>query len=544
MKAAELFVKQLEEEGVEYIFGLPGEENLDLLDSLRQSKIKTIITRHEQAAAFMAATYGRLTGKAGVALSTLGPGATNLVTGIAHAQLVGAPLITISGQKAIKENWQARFQLIDVISLMNPITKKATSIIDPATIPTVIRRAFKLAEEERPGAVHIELPEDVASMETNAVIQKREESARPWPDHKAILKAAKLINRAKNPLIIISSGANRKNIGRSLHKFIDKTGIYAVHTQMGKGVIPDACPCSLFATGMHRRDYVNCGIDAADLIITIGYNIVEYPPYIWNKLLDKKIVNLDFIPAEPDRYFNPDLEVVGDISRSLEMLKEKISRREFPVFKKTRELIETKIMKEEVKKFPLPPAEIVHTIRKALSMEDDIIALDNGIYKLWFSRMYKAYAPNTFILDNALATMGAGLPAAIAAKLINPDKKVVAVVGDGGFMMNSQELETALRYGIKLVVVIIRDDAYGFIKWKQKNMKLPDFAMDIKNPDFKKYAESYGAVGLKVTRAGQFEELLKQALDSNKLTVIDVPVDYSVNYEVFSKELENLVCEI
>ena len=544
MKAAELFVKQLEEEGVEYIFGLPGEENLDLLEALRQSKIKTIITRHEQAAAFMAATYGRLTGKAGVALSTLGPGATNLVTGIAHAQLVGAPLITISGQKAIKENWQARFQLIDVISLMNPITKKATSIIDPATIPTVIRRAFKLAEEERPGAVHIELPEDVASMETNAVIQKREESARPWPDHKAILKAAKLINRAKNPLIIISSGANRKNIGRSLHKFIDKTGIYAVHTQMGKGVIPDACPCSLFATGMHRRDYVNCGIDAADLIITIGYNIVEYPPYIWNKLLDKKIVNLDFIPAEPDRYFNPDLEVVGDISRSLEMLKEKISRREFPVFKKTRELIETKIMKEEVKKFPLPPAEIVHTIRKALSMEDDIIALDNGIYKLWFSRMYKAYAPNTFILDNALATMGAGLPAAIAAKLINPDKKVVAVVGDGGFMMNSQELETALRYGIKLVVVIIRDDAYGFIKWKQKNMKLPDFAMDIKNPDFKKYAESYGAVGLKVTRAGQFEELLKQALDSNKLTVIDVPVDYSVNYEVFSKELENLVCEI
>ena len=542
MKAAELFAKQLEEEGVEYIFGLPGEENLALLEALRISNIKMIVTRHEQAAAFMAATYGRLTGKAGVALSTLGPGATNLVTGVAHAQLTGAPLVTISGQKAIKENWQAKFQLVDIVSLMAPITKKAFSIIDPGTIPTRLRMSFKLAEDERPGAVHIELPEDVAAMKTEAPVQKRFESRRASPDHKAIEQAAQMINEAKQPLFIISSGANRKDVSKKLTGFIESSGLYAVHTQMGKGVLSDESPYSLFATGMHREDYVNCGINAADLIITVGYNVVEYPPYVWNKKLDKKIINIDFSPADLDKYFNPDLEVVGDILHTLEALTGKIKKRDFPIFKKTRELVESKITEKPENNFPLKPAEIVHTIRKALS-PSDIITLDNGIYKLWFSRMYMAYGRNTIILDNALATMGAGFPAGIAAKMVNPDKKVVAVVGDGGFMMNSQEIETALRYKIPIVVVIIRDDAYGFIKWKQKNMKLQDFAMDLGNPDFKKYAESYGAIGLKVTEAGQFENTLKEALSLNKLVIIDVPVDYSDNYEVFSKELEQIICQ-
>ena len=543
MKASELFVKQLEVEGVKYIFGLPGEENLAIMDALRKSKIKFIVTRHEQAAAFMAATYGRLIGRAGVALSTLGPGAANLVTGVAHAQLTGAPLVTISGQKAIKENWQAKFQMVDVVSLMRPITKKSFSIIDPGVIPTGLRSAFKLAEDERPGAVHIELPEDVAEEETGALIQVRREVRRPAPDREALWQAAEMINKARNPLIILSSGANRKNVTPKLLSFVKKTGLYAVHTQMGKGVLTDDSLYSLFATGMHRRDYVNCGIDAADLIITIGYNIVEYPPFVWNKELRKKIISIDFSPAEPDKYFNPDIEVIGDISGALEKLSSLIPKRDFPRFKKTRALIEEKAMVPAEKKFPLTPPDIVHTVRGALGKED-IVTLDNGIYKLWFSRMYKTYSPNTLILDNALATMGAGLPAAIAAKLVYPDKKVVAVVGDGGFMMNSQELETALRNKIPVVVVIIRDDAYGFIKWKQKNMKLADFGMDLGNPDFKKYAESYGAIGLKVTKAGEFDGLLREALLSNKLTVIDVPVDYSLNYEVFSEELGNLVCEV
>ena len=305
MKASDLFVRQLEEEGVEYIFGLPGEENLDFLESLRTSSIKVIITRHEQTAAFMAATYGRLTGKAGVCFSTLGPGATNLVTGVAHAQLIGAPFVSISGQKALRENRQARFQLIDIVSLMRPITKDAVSIVDPGMIPTILRNAFKLAQAERPGAVHLELPEDVAESETDAKVQKRGLVRRPAPDAKALMRAADLISRSKNPLIILSSGANRNLITRQLMQFIEKTGIYAVHTQMGKGVLSDASDYSLFATGIHRRDYVNCGIDRADLIITIGYNIVEYPPYVWNKNLDKKIINIDFTEARGGPVLQP-----------------------------------------------------------------------------------------------------------------------------------------------------------------------------------------------------------------------------------------------
>ncbi len=544
IKASDLFVKQLEEEGVEYIFGLPGEEILHLLESIRKSKIRLIVTRHEQAAAFMAATYGRLTGKAGVCFSTLGPGATNLVTGVAHAQLIGAPLISISGQKAIRENWQGRFQLIDVVSLMKPITKKSVSIVDPGTIPTVLRDAFKIAESERPGAVHIELPEDVSSDETDAKIQQRHDIRKPSPDHKAIDEAVKLIDNSKNPLIIVSSGANRKLITKQLLKFIEKTGIYVVHTQMGKGVIGDDCEFSLFATGVHKRDYVNCGIDRADLIITIGYNIVEYPPYIWNKEVDKKILNIDFVQSEPDKYFNPHVEVIGDISDSLRRIYEKIDvKRDFPIFKKTRKLIEEKIDEPFEHRYPPLPQEVVKSVRDALS-KDDILTLDNGIYKLWFSRLYKTYASNTFLVDNALATMGAGLPSGIAVKMLVPDKKVLAVCGDGGFMMNSQELETAVRYKIPVVTLILNDNAFGFVKWKQRSMNFEDFGLDYSNPDFVKYAESYGAKGFRVERGFNLTEVLRKAFSLNEVAVVECPIDYSVNYDVFSEELSNLVCNI
>lgn len=543
MKASDLFARQLEEEGVEYIFGLPGEENLDLLESIRKSTIRLILTRHEQAAAFMAATYGRLTGKAGVCFSTLGPGATNLVTGIAHAQLIGAPLVSISGQKAIRENWQARFQLIDVVSLMRPITKVSTSILDPSTIPTILRNAFKLAQAERPGAVHVELPEDVASSTTDAPVQKKGDVRRPAPDSKAIDGAAELINKAKYPLIILSSGANRKLISRQLLEFVEKTGIYVVHTQMGKGVLSDTSEYSLFATGIHQHDYVNCAIDRADLIITVGYNIVEYPPYVWNKLLDKKIISIDFAAAEVDKYYNPDIEVIGDVSCSLQRLGGRISKKEGMVFKSFRVLLDKKLSQEFKKRYPLTPQEIVWHVRSVLS-EGDILALDNGIYKLWFSRLYRTYEPNTFLLDNALATMGAGLPAGIAAKLLNPDKNVLAVVGDGGFMMNSQELETAVRYNMPIVVLIVNDNGFGFIKWKQQRMGFRSFGLDYSNPDFVRYAESYGAVGMKVNDGDSLSELLQTAFSQKGPVVIECPIDYSVNYETFSKEIEHLVCEI
>jgi acetolactate synthase-1/2/3 large subunit len=544
VKASDLFVKQLEEEGVEYIFGLPGEENLDFLESLRTSKIKLIVTRHEQAAAFMAATYGRLTRKAGVCFSTLGPGATNLVTGIAHAQLIGAPLVSISGQKALRDNWQARFQLIDVVNLMRPITKSSVSIADPSTIPTVIRNAFKLAQAERPGAVHVELPEDVAESETNAVVQPRGSIRRPAPDPEAVARAAELINASRYPLIMLSSGANRNLITKELVPFIEKTKLHAVHTQMGKGVLSDATEYSLYAAGIHRHDYVNCGIDRADLIITIGYNIVEYPPYVWNRNLDKKIVHIDFAEAELDKYYNPNIEVVGDVSLALRMLGEKIApNKNGEVFRAIRAFLNKKLSVQFERKFPPTPQEVVWHARNVLS-EDDILTLDNGIYKLWFSRLYKTYKPNTFLIDNALATMGAGLPSAIAAKMLNPGMKVLAVVGDGGFMMNSQELETALRYNCPVVVLILNDNAFGFIKWEQQAKGFASFGLDFGNPDFARFAESFGAAGFRVQAGDDLSEVLCKAFTLKRPAVIECPIDYSVNYATFSKELANFVCEV
>ncbi len=543
MKASDLFVAQLEEEGVEYIFGLPGEENLDFLESLRTSKIKLIVTRHEQAAAFMAATYGRLTGKTGVCFSTLGPGATNLVTGVAQAQLIGTPFISISGQKALTDNWQGRFQLVDVVRMMEPLCKKAVSITDPGMIPTVIRNAFKHAEAERPGAVHIELPEDVAEDETDAVVQKRSKIKLPLSDPEAVKEAAAMICEAKNPLIIVSSGANREEITKELGDFARKTGIYLVHTQMGKGVVPDDCVYSLFATGIHARDYVNCGIDGADLIITVGYNIAEYPPYLWNGKLDKKIINIDFVESVPDRYFNPTIEVIGDVASSIRELAASIpGKREFPFFERTRNFIEDKINTTPMRKYPPLPQSIVQSVRKALGRED-IITLDNGIYKLWFSRLYKTYAPNTILLDNALAAMGGGLPAGITAKLLNPERRVLAICGDGGFMINCQELETAIRYGIPVVVLILNDNAFGFIKWGQKKMNFEDFGLDYGNPDFSLFAESFGAAGFKIREGDDLAEVLERAFYLNKVTVIECPIDYSVNYETFSIELRNLTCK-
>jgi acetolactate synthase I/II/III large subunit len=544
MKGSDLFVKQLEEEKVEYIFGLPGEENLDLLESLRKSKIKLIVTRHEQAAAFMAATYGRLKRKPGICLSTLGPGATNLVTGIAHAQLIGLPMISISGQKAIKNNWQGKFQIVDIVSLMKPITKNSFTILDPANIPTMIRNSFKISETHRHGVVHLELPEDIAEEETKALIQKSMPIMQPESYDVEIKRAVEMIKNAKYPLIIVSSAANSENVSKELTNLVNKTGIYVVHTQMGKGILSDELEQSLFAVGIHKQDYVNCGINKADLIITIGYNIIEYPPSVWNKGCRKKIININYNTSENEQHFNPEIDIIGYIPHSLRKIQTLFEeKKEYPYFKKIRKLVLEKIDLIEEKSYPLKPIQIVKEVRKAMGRED-IISLDNGIYKLWFSRFYKAYKYNTFLLDNALATMGAGLPVAMAAKLLNKDKKVLAVVGDGGFMMNSQEIETALRYNISVVVLILNDNAYGFIKWKQKDRNFEDFALDYNNPDFVKYAESYGAIGIKISENDNLSEVLEKAFKNNKVTIIECPIDYSPNYETFSEELKNIVCPL
>lgn len=532
MKASDLFVQCLEEEGVEYVFGVPGEENLDLLESLRTSNIRVIVTRHEQHAAFMSATYGRLTGRTGVCLSTLGPGATNLVTGIAYAQLGGMPLLAITGQKPIRNNWQGQFQLINIVDMFHPITKWNKSVVSANTIPTDIRHAFKIAEQERPGAVHIELPEDIASDSVEQLSpHTRVKLRRPVADDRGINLACELIASARCPIIILSSGANRKRVGKQLKAFVEATGIYAVSTQTGKGVLPDDHPQSLFCLGIHKHDYVHSAIDTADLVITVGYDIVEYPPHVWNENHDKRVLHIDFEAAEPDPSYNPDLELVGDISYSLWALHTQLKN---PAFKnghmaEMRKRIDEKLHHELPEpSFPPSPRQIVKQVRNVMGRED-IISLDNGIYKIWFARMYQAYTENTVLLDNALATMGAGLGAAMAAKIVHPDRRAMAICGDGGFMMNSQDMETAVRLKMDLVVLLLRDGGFGFIRWKQENEGFEDFSMDFGNPDFVKYAESYGAKALRLEQGQDLERLLEQAFALGGVVLVDCAIDYADN---------------
>ncbi len=548
MKAADLFVKCLEEERVEYIFAVPGEENLHLLESLRKSKIKVIVNRHEQAAAFMAATYGRLTGKVGVCMSTLGPGATNLVTGIAHAQLGGMPLLAITGQKGIRESWQANFQVIDVVNMMKPLTKMAIQLQGPKRIPKEVREMFKVATTERQGACHVEFPEDIAhedianSLKPLPAIKVR----RPVADAKGVHLAAEKIKLAKSPIIIVSSRTQRTTVSKAIKKFCSATNIYVIHTQLGKGVLGDDHKNSLYTFGAHRRDYVHCAVDRADLIITIGYSPIEHPPYVWNAQNQKDILHIDFNPSETDVYYNPSLELIGDIATSLNMLRNTLQgyNHNGEYEEKIKKNLEKKLFVEGADdlSFPLKPRRIVADVRKVLGKKD-FCCLDNGIYKLWFSRHYKTYEFGTFLLDNTLATMGAGLPSAMTAKLVHPDRRVLAVVGDGGFMMNSQELETAVRLKLNVVVLILNDNAFGFIKWKQQAYGYKEFGLDYGNPDFVKYAESYGAKGFKVKKAADLEPLLTKAFQEKGPVLIECPIDYSENVKVWNEELANLKCD-
>jgi len=547
MNAADLFIKCLEEEGVEYIFGVPGEENLHLLESIRKSNIKMITNRHEQCSAFMAATYGRLTGKVGVCLATLGPGATNLVTGIAYAQLGGIPLLAITGQKGIRENWQANFQILDVVNMMKPLTKRAVQLRGHKSIPKEIREAFKFATTERQGACHIELPEDIAQEKVESWLkpQKSIKVRRPIPDKKAIRLAAEHIKKAKNPLIIISSRGQRNMVSTNTKKFCDATNLYVIHTQLGKGVLGDDHKNSLFAFGIHRKDYVSRVVDKADLIITVGYSTMEYPPSVWNKELKKDILHIDFTPALHDIFYSPSCELVGDIATSLDLLRKALNGYSYDGVHnaKIREQLEKILFQDKADdpSFPVRPRRIVADCRKALGKED-IICMDNGIYKLWFARHYKTFKIGTFLLDNALASMGAGLPTAMSAKLINPDKKVLAVCGDGGFMMNSQELETAVRMKLNIVILIVNDNGYQFIKWKQHNYKFPNFGLEFGNPDFVKYAEAYGAIGYKINKTDELLPAIKKGFKQKGPVIIECPIDYSENSTVWGKELDGLCC--
>ncbi|WP_213940441.1 acetolactate synthase large subunit [Pseudomonas sp. dw_612] len=542
IKAAELVVKCLENEGVEYVFGIPGEENLDLLDSLSRSSIKLILTRHEQPAGFMAATYGRLTGKTGVCLSTLGPGATNLVTASAYAYLGGMPMMMITGQKPIKKSKQGRFQILDVCAMMAPLTKYTHQLASADNIPSRIREAIRLAEEEKPGSVHLELPEDIAAEFTESTPIAPSLSRRPVAEHKAISAAVAKLEAARSPVLVIGAGANRKMTARVLRQLIEKTGIPFITTQMGKGVVDERHSRFLGNAALSAGDFVHRALESADLIVNIGHDVIEKPPFFMARG-GTEVVHISFRSAEVDPVYFPQIEVVGDIANAIWQIKESIEVQPTWNFERLltlREANEAHVAEgADDGRFPVYPQRLVADLRSVLPAEG-IVALDNGIYKIWFARNYKAYMPNTVLLDNALATMGAGLPSAMAARLVYPDTPIVAVCGDGGFMMNSQELETAVRLNMNLVVIILRDDGYGMIRWKQQQMGFDDFGLDYGNPDFVRYAQSYGAHGHRVESAASFAPLVTECLITPGVHVIDCPVDYSDNERILLHDIKTL----
>ncbi len=546
MKASDLFVRALEAEGVEHVFAIPGEENLDLLESLRGSKIKLVITRHEQAAGFMASTYGRLTGKAGVCMSTLGPGATNFVTAAAYAQLGAMPMVMITGQKPIKTSKQGQFQIIDVVDMMRPLTKFTKQVVSGDSIPTRIREAFRLAQEERPGATHLELPEDIAREHSTMPVTEPSATRRPIAEDKAVCKAVEAIQGARKPLLLAGAGANRKLTSKMLRQFVEKLGIPVITTQMGKGVVDETGPHFLGNTALSDDDFVHRAIDQADLIINVGHDVVEKPPFFMRPG-GAEVVHINFNSAQVDPVYFPQIEVVGDIANSLWQLKERLDPQEhwsFSDFHRIRDALQ-KHIREGIQddSFPIRPQRLVDEIRKIMP-EDGILTLDNGMYKIWFARNYPASKPNTVLLDNALATMGAGLPSGMAAKMVYPDRRVMAIVGDGGFMMNSQEMETAVRLGLNLTVLILNDSSYGMIRWKQANMGFKDWGLTYGNPDFVKYAESYGAHGHRVTSAAHLKELLARTRDTPGVHLIDCPVDYSENDQILNIDIKKLSKEL
>jgi acetolactate synthase I/II/III large subunit len=542
-KASDLFIECLEAEGCEYVFGIPGEENLDFLDSLsRSKKIKLVLTRHEQGAGFMASVYGRLTGKTGVCVSTLGPGATNFTTAAAYAQLGGMPMMMITGQKPVKKSKQGRFQILDVVEMMKPITKYATTLVAGDNIPSRIREAYRLAEEEKPGAVHLELPEDIADEQTDSRPIPKSAVRRPVPEVKSITMALEKLHAANSPIIIIGAGGNRKMTSKMLTQFIDKTGIPFVTTQLGKGVVDERHPLFMGCAALSAGDYVHRAIEAADLILNIGHDVIEKPPFFM-KPGGAEVIHISYNTAEVDPVYFPQIEVIGDIGNAIWELNNGAKKGseagwDFTRMMAVREHHDANILEgSDDARFPCYPQHVVKKVREALP-DDGMICLDNGVYKIWFARNYRAHQPNTVLLDNALATMGAGLPSAMAAHMVYPDRKVLAICGDGGFMMNSQELETAVREKMNIAVLVLNDNSYGMIRWKQANMGFDDWGLQYGNPDFVKYVESYGGIGHRVESAEVLPGILNTALSTPGVHLIDCPVDYVDNDQILNIDIK------
>jgi acetolactate synthase I/II/III large subunit len=555
MKASDLFLRALEEEGVTHIFGVPGEENADVMISLLDSSIQFIMTRHEQGAAFMADVYGRLTGRPGVCLGTLGPGATNLVTGVANGNFDRSPVVAITGQGSTARLHKESHQNMDVVAMFRPITKWADSVRNPGNIPEIVHKAFKRAVTEKPGACHIELPEDIAKLDVEMapIPRGKYKLRRPAPDHKSIAQALDVIRGAETPVILAGNGCIRKRASRQLRRFVKQTGIMCAHTFMAKGALDFEDPAGLLVAGLGSTDHVSAAFEQADVVIAIGYDLIEWHPKNWNRGREKKIIHIDFEPAEVDASYLCDVEIVSDVAAALWELNEQIgdtikfSNREFAHLRAhmLTELGYAELCDaphpdadpEAAKKpfdnsFPMKPQRILRDLRDLLGREDILIS-DVGAHKMWVARHYPTYEPNTCIISNGFCSMGIAVPGAIAAKMAAPERKVVGLCGDGGFMMNVQELATAVQYRIPAVFLVWEDNGYGLIEWKQLNQFQRVSHVHFQNPDLHALGEAFGVKTFSVTDADDFKVQMKNALEvADGPSMVIVKVDYSENVKL------------
>ncbi|MCL4745298.1 MAG: acetolactate synthase large subunit [Burkholderiaceae bacterium] len=529
MNAAELLVKCLENEGVEYIFGIPGEENIDLMDALLASPIRFVTTHHEQGAAFMADVYGRLTGRAGVCMATLGPGATNLITGVADANMDHAPIVAIAGQGATTRLHKESHQILDLVNLFRPITKYAAQILEPEIVPEIVRKAFKVAQTDKPGGAFIDFPENIAAMDVTGAPIKVQTPASPVAPRQKLEQAAELISRAKMPVILAGNGVIRMHAESALRNFAETLHIVVANTFMAKGVLPFSHPLALGAIGLNSPDLPWFAFERADLIICVGFDMVEYPPERWNPGAGKTLVHISALPAEVDAHYVVECGVPGDIATSLDAIAALATPRTGAPFAAIREaILADRAEHASDTGFPIKPQRVVWELSEALD-PDDVVVCDVGAHKMWMSRNFRAERPNTCIISNGFAAMGIAVPGALAAKLAFPERKVVAVTGDAGFMMNSQEIETAMRMNAPFVVLIWTDSEYGLIAWHQKRHFSRTSHIEFNNPDFVKYAESFGARGVRVERAEDLLPTLREALAADTVVLIDCAVDYREN---------------
>ncbi len=548
MKASDLLVKCLEEEGIEYIFGVPGEENADFMISLEQSKkIRFILTRHEQGAAFMAEIYGRLTGNPAGALGTLGPGATNLITGVADSNMDRAPMLVLTGQGSTDRLHKESHQIMDVVSMFRPVTKWATTILNPDTIPEIVRKAVRLARTEKPGAVHIELPEDIAAEQTDATPLTPRRFRRSVTDDKIVDRGFEMLQKAKRPVIIAGNGCIRRRASKQLRILCEKTGIGVISTFMAKGSVDMDADYCLYTVGLGTKDRINAVIDDADLVITLGFDMVEYHPELWNANKTNRILHADFLPAEIDEHYHPETELIGDLAHTLWMLNERLDARGVPEYdldlqRKVREFMANDFAehKDDTTKGSIRPQKALWDARKAMGPHD-ILLSDVGAHKMWIARHYQCHEPNTCLIPNGFCSMGFALPGAVAAAIVHPERRILAIAGDAGFLMNVQEMETAARLNSNIVVMVWADNEYGLIAWKQETHfgKHTDLAFG--NPDWELLAKSFGWHGHYVTDSADLAGTLDAAFEEDGPSLVVIPIDYREN-QLLTKKLGEIQC--